>query len=355
MRSIFFSLFFLLSFVNVVAQSTPCLVEAKADTTDMLIGEQTKINVTAKVAVGARVVFPEYAPEEMMVPGLEVVASGKIDTTKTNDGKMWELKREYTVTSFDSALYSIVPEVYLDGDTIKSRSAIGLKVESIPVDTTKLDSFVEPYGCAEEDFTLDWIFVMAVVLLIATLVLMGILLKKFKSKKPLPVQTVIEEVTPPHREALASIEKLKLLPRNTREENETYYSELSAVLRKYLLARYGFDALKMTTSEIVHVLINGQNVGQLNELGEILKTSDMVKFAQYSASLDEGDKNLLQAANYIFQTRNEIDIIPPRTLNIETKENKEIRAQRKKMLKYIILLGIAALLLTAFVVERFIV
>ena len=52
-----------------------------------------------------------------------------------NDGKRMLIKQEYTITSFDSALYYLPPfEVMVNGESYRSK-ALAVKVYSIPVDT----------------------------------------------------------------------------------------------------------------------------------------------------------------------------------------------------------------------------
>ena len=341
--SFFFTMLF--SMWSVMAQKTTCVVDAKVDTADILIGEQANITVTAKVAAGESVTFPTYAAEDVMSEGVEVVKNGKIDTVFIDNGKRWELSRKYIVTSFDSAIYAITPEVYIDGDTIKSRSTIGLKVSSVPVDTTKLDNFVGPYGSVDEEFELNWLFLVSILLFILMAVILIVAIRKFRRNKLLPAQIIVEQILSPHTEALNAIARIRELPRNTREDNENYYTRLSEILRVYLKRRFNVDALNLTTPEIINVLIREQNVALLNELGEILNTSDLVKFAQYSASLNESDKNLLQAADYIHQTNSQTPPVQPKIVSVEPEENVARRVKRKKLKKYIIAAAILAAIL----------
>lgn len=341
-----FLFIFLLFFSAVaIAQNETCIVEATADTADILIGEQVTLTVTAKVGAGEKISFPTYSAEDEIVSGVEVIKNGKIDTLLVNNGKRWELSRKYIVTSFDSALYAITPEVYLNGDTIKSRSTIGLKVSSVPVDTTKLDNFVGPYGSVDEEFELNWLFLVSILLFILMAVILIVAIRKFRRNKLLPPQIIVEQVVSPHAEALNAIAKIRELPRNTKEDSENYYTRLSEILRVYLKRRFNVDALNLTTSEIIGVLIREQNVALLNELGEILNTSDLVKFAQYSASLNESDKNLLQAADYIHQTNSQTPPVQPKIVSVEPEENVARRVKRKKLKKYIIAAAILAAIL----------
>ena len=53
--------------------------------------------------------FPTFNTEEELTPGVEVVANGRTDTLLADGGQRMTLTRRYTITSFDSALYTLPP------------------------------------------------------------------------------------------------------------------------------------------------------------------------------------------------------------------------------------------------------
>ena len=82
---------------------------------------------------------------------------------------------------------------------------------------------------------------------------------------------------------------------------------LTDALRNYIRERYGFNAMEMTSSEIIEHLLNEGNPECLNELREIFITADLVKFAKHSTLINENDANLVAAIEYINQTKIEVD------------------------------------------------
>ena len=130
--------------------SAQTVVEVRAESASMLIGEQVHLQVKCTTRAGAKVTFPTYQPQQEIVPGLEVVENGNIDTLQSASKQVMTLQRSYTVTAFDSALYTIPPfKVNVDGKEYASRGSIGLKVSTVAVDTVHVDKFNGPHDVVE--------------------------------------------------------------------------------------------------------------------------------------------------------------------------------------------------------------
>ena len=118
-------------------------VEARIDSLEMVIGQQTKITLTAKTKEGSQVQFPTFKPQQMITPGVEVVETGPVVTSDVGNG-LCSYQRSYTITSFDGRLYYLPPfEVKVGGKAYKTKS-LALKVLDIPVDTTNVEKFFGP-------------------------------------------------------------------------------------------------------------------------------------------------------------------------------------------------------------------
>ena len=90
----------------------------------------------------------------------------------------------------------------------------------------------------------------------------------------------------------------------------------------------------MTTSEIIeHLQKEGDNQ-MLLELKELFETADLVKFAKYSAQINENDLNLVNAIHFIDNTKMsdmpiEERIVPKLTENDErSKKTTNSNASR---------------------------
>lgn len=93
---------------------------------------------------------------------------------------------------------------------------------------------------------------------------------------------------PPHESAYAALDRL---PKDLSETGmiQAYYSGLADILRHYLRDRFGLNALKMTTDEVIQALrgLRGFSPRDMNLIEELLHESDAAKFARYFPQPEE--------------------------------------------------------------------
>ena len=302
-------LIFLLSMTS--AMQAQVVVEARMDTASILIGEQVQVKLKCSVNANQQVTFPLFQPQQELTKGVEVEACSPIDTVRLNDGKRLELTRRYTITSFDSALYSLPPfQVKVDGKTYMSRGNIGLKVSTVPVDTTHVDRYNGPHGVVDQPFEWTWQGLLLCLLTLVVLCVVIALAVRLSDPKLITRRVVIHPPTPAHVTAIKQIEKIK--SRQQTDDAKQYYMNLTQALRSYIEKRFGFNANEMTTSEIIERLNRENNEEAISELKQVLTTADLVKFAKHTTSLTERDRNLVQAMDYV-QTTKFVPKEPPRT------------------------------------------
>ena len=79
-------LLFYALFICVLSVCSQVSVEVLIDSTQMVVGEQTGMHVTANIKKGQSVVFRQWKPQEMLAPGVEVLSAPVVDTVDTEDG-----------------------------------------------------------------------------------------------------------------------------------------------------------------------------------------------------------------------------------------------------------------------------
>lgn len=326
------------------------IVEARLDTASILVGEQVQLVVRVKTETGRRVVFPVYPAEAEITPGVEVVTNGRVDTTLHNAGKRMELERKYTVTSFDSALYDIKPYAVIDRDTVRSRNSVGLKVGTVNVDTTHVDQFRGPHDVVDSPFrwTARLLLVALGLCLVAALLLCIIV--RLSDKKPVTRLVKVMPPVAPHKQAMAEIERVKALPKNSREEAKEYYMRLTDALRTYIQDRFGLNAREMTTTEIIDRLLHTGDPTALRELREVLEMADLVKFAKYESSLSESDRSVMQAIDFVNTTKpDESQQAQPR-VEVKTLGDTKQRALRRALWVALAVLAVGGTALCAYLI-----
>lgn len=130
----------LLCLVTSVAEAQ-VTVEARIDSVNLFIGEQTDISLDVTFGAKQKLTLPALKKGTELVPNVEVLNVSSPDTTFLNDGKTLEVVQKYTVTAWDSALYYLPPFVVeVDGQRYESKS-LALNVYTVDIDTLHTDRF----------------------------------------------------------------------------------------------------------------------------------------------------------------------------------------------------------------------
>ena len=300
-------------------------VQAKIDPIEMMIGEQAIVTLTVRAQADAKVEWPTFQSRQMLVPGVEVLA------TKTAQADADNQTMTLTLTSFDGNLYHLPPfKVKVNGKELTSAD-LALKVLEVEVDTTQLNKFFGPKDVQDNPFQWsDWspAFWLSVVMLL----LMAIgywLYLRLRDNKPVIAHIKIVKRLLPHQKAMKEIEQIKADKMVTSENPKEYYTKLTDTLRKYIEERYGFSAMEMTSSEIIERLMTTGDQQSLDELRQLFMTADLVKFAKYSTMINENDANLVSAIDFINQTKLENqpteEVQKPQLSEADQRSQKERR------------------------------
>lgn len=314
---------------RVAAQSVT--VDATIDSLQILIGEQAKVKLQVSLDADKRAIFPVYT--DTLVRGVEIVDIAKPDTQLLNGGKRALITQEYTITSFDSALYYLPPmEVIVDNEKYRSKKSLALKVYSVnvPLDPENPEQFFGPKTVMQAPFVWeDWYgFIACAVLLVPFGILLFYLVKRFFDNKPIIRKVKVEPKLPPHRLAMQEIERIKSEKVWQKGNPKEYYTELTDALRTYIKDRFGFNALEMTSTEIIDKLLEIKDKGAISDLRELFQTADLVKFAKHNPLMNENDANLINAIDFINETKEkEEENAKPQPTEITIIEKRSLRTK----------------------------
>jgi hypothetical protein len=338
----FFILIFLMLFgERMSAQSVT--VNADIDSLQIYMGDQANIRLRVALDANKHAVFPVY--QDTLVTGVEIVEAARPDTSYMDNKSRMEITQRYTITSFDPKLYYLPPmQVTVDGEAYSSPS-LALKVYDVPVDTVNVDHYFGPKPVMKPDFVWsDWYGTMGgIVLLIPLIFLLVYLIKRILDNKPIIRKVKVEAKIPPHQLAMQEIERIKSEKSWQKEEPKAYYTELTDTIRTYIKGRFGFNALEMTSSEIIEQLLQNKDKEAIADLQELFRTADLVKFAKHHPLMNENDANLINAIDFINDTKEEPD---PNA----KPEPTEITIVEKRSLRTKVLLGVGILAIVAAVV-----
>lgn len=318
-------------------------VQAKITPIEMLIGEHAQVTLTVEANDDAKVEFPTFQPRQMLVPGVEVIATQQ----SVVDGKQ---TLAIVLTAFDGNLYHLPPfKVKVNGKEYAS-SDLALKVVEVEVDTTKMDQFFGPKDVQDNPFLwADWSLPFWLSVLMLLVMVVGYYLYlRLRDNKPIITHIKIVKRLLPHQKAMKEIEEIKANRMLTTEDSKEYYTKLTDTLRRYIEERYGFSAMEMTSSEIIDRLMSTDQQS-LDELRQLFTTADLVKFAKYSTQINENDANLVSAIDFINQTKQENqpteEVVKPQL----SAEDQRSRKERRVLKSIIGVLVTSAVLLFSYV------
>ena len=333
-------LFFLIYIAIVSSLKANENIDAVIGRTKLKMGDQTDLKVSVATASQTTVEFPSYDSLALIAPGIEVL-SFRDSISRTNS----EHIRIYTITSFDTTVTKIPSiEVTIDNKKVKTKE-LPFKVLSVPIDTTNVEQIFDLKEPMEPAFDVkEWHLPMLLsfITLIVSMILTYIIIR-IKDNKPIIRRIKLNPYIPPHKAAMNEISKMREESLWESDDSKTYYTKLTDILRRYMKGRYGFNAMEMTTDEIIASIEQVNDKEAIKELNELFTTADLVKFAKARPEISENDKNLLNAINYIQNTKKE---------EVAESNQKEvvvvdIRSKKAKHVLYVsIILTFIALSLT---------
>jgi hypothetical protein len=161
-----------------------------------------------------------------------------------------------------------------------------------------------PVPVLHRDLTLVWVLLALLLVLLGAvlaLVVRSWLRRRERAAVPPPPPRPADEL------ALEKLDALRAEDRIATGQFKEFYFALSEIAREYLGRRYGFDALDMTTTEILVCLgrVPGAPVGAERGLDVTawLWSCDLVKFAKYRPSAEEAHAALEEAYRIVAATR----------------------------------------------------
>lgn len=308
------SSFFLILLINLL-ENTALAQKANIsmDNKTILIGDQKSVIIQFAYPIELKFTWPQFA--DSLTSHIEIVSKSKIDTTYSSDKKNLTLSQTIKITSFDSGswtLPSFAFPYHKPNDTtqyISYTDSLLLNVNTVAIDTTKeIKDIKSPY---ESSITFAEILPYLLILLGLIGVVFLIIYYFRRRKKGKPFINMPEKPNiPPHEIALQALENLRLKKLWQSGKVKEYHTELTEILRIYLLQRYAIEAMEMTSDEIMESMkTTNINDTEKNKLKSILLIADLVKFAKEQPLPQEHDLSMNYAKEFIVAAIQKLDTI----------------------------------------------
>ena len=294
-----------------VAEAQIVSATAELDSSLLFIGGQMKLTLEVSQPKNIRVAFPNYT--DTIIAPIEIVGMPKTDTTY-NEASI-NIKRVYTITSFDSGLHYISPIEfqYMDGEMLKKVETRGLALNVInpfvEVDPQKgVFDIKQPFNLPFSMIELGrFFFWLSLFFLLQAIVGIGWVIWSRRDK---PIKSIFIKEKPkelPHVVALRELDQVKNEKLWQKGQVKEFHSKITDILRKYMEERYGFNAMEQTSFEILQELkkIELPDSKLLEKMEKTFTTADLAKFAKYEPLPDENDLSLISSFFFVNQTKEE--------------------------------------------------
>lgn len=309
------------------AQNT--LLDVKVDSAAILIGEQTVLHLTVTADKNKEVQL--VIPRDTLMAGVEVLDIPKADTTEIDNDRLL-IKQDLLVTSFDSSLYLLPPFKVIDGkDTVYSNQ-VALKVSTVPVNTDKPEEFFDIKNVWKPPFVLAdyYPIIFGVLLALFLICVIAYVIKRLRNRQSLIPFKKPEPKLPPHEQAVKELDEIKQQKLWQQGRSKEYFTMITDTLRRYIVERFGINAMEMTSGEILDIIRKTPDASSVyDNLQQILLLSDFVKFAKMNPLPDENDLSMTNAYLFVDKTKQEVVEVAPE----EQKEEKPVETNDTTVIK----------------------
>ena len=272
-----------------------------------LIGDQFRYGFHLKdVAEGTRFALPDFSKGFM--DSVEIVSPFRTDTVKTYGGKngpkSYDIDVSMVITSFDEGKYDLLPLSLVRASGVDRVDTLVFEPKTLDILTMPVDTATYQIHDIKGQirYPLKASELVPYIAGVIFLALVAFLIWKFVSARRRK-KGESQHSDPPYLVALRKLEKYRDGKYWAPEKQKAYYSGVTDALREYIDARYGIDAMEMTTAEIFKDLKSaGVSADLYEEMKTLFETADFVKFAKASASDEENAAAVPTAVRFVTAT-----------------------------------------------------
>ncbi|HBF32990.1 TPA: hypothetical protein DDW35_00365 [Candidatus Sumerlaeota bacterium] len=307
-------------FVSFASAAEPT-AELALTPAEIFPGEPIQARLTVRHLAEVRV-YPFLPPKKM--GEFELLGTSKSPETKTTKDGQKEDVFTFKITCFEVGDHTIppleisystasdksttLPSIKTAGQHVTIKSAVeALKQKNAQPGATPVsdESLLRPVpppmemALDKRPIIIGLSIALAVVLLA---ILAYFLFKRFKNR--LRPAAPPPPPLPPDEEALTALSNLEREEACAPATVKEFYTTLSEITRRYLGRRYRFDALEMTTEELLREARSiGWDAPLLRTLAEAAAESDSVKFAKMEPGQSSRHAALERARQLVLDTR----------------------------------------------------
>ncbi len=271
------------------------------DTTSVSIGDIARFQVWAMGAGERKIDFPLMEIDDSNV---NVSEGTEIEGEFAGDKGI-----EFQITFWDTGSFVIPPYAVQVLNAEEDQVEYTIATDSVEVTVQSLISEAEPVlrdikPPVSIPTIIPWEIIFSFLgIALSVVALIWMWRKRVQAENEDKPQIIVPS-KPPYEVAMEKLDRLRNQSTCTSNEVKIYYADLSYLLREYLEHQYFVRAIEMTTSEIEdarHLIPADQE--KLDLVLEMLKRSDLAKFARYRPDISDCKKDLNVIGDYLKTTR----------------------------------------------------
>jgi hypothetical protein len=287
-------------FATVVASSSAQLKTAVSEVTTRTETAPDSVTIGQRFHIKYHFVFNPDSLRPLTPKKLNAGTCRTMSVAYTETSQDKQIERIADVTfiplSIDS---SVVPANKFDflaanGDTIRAwTDDVRVPIKRIAANAKDLNPLKEQWK-APPNYLLWGAIALAVLIAVGALIWW---IRKRRSRGAVEAPAVR---LPPEVIALAELERIAALGLPARGDFKQHYTLVTDVVRHYVEARYGVEAMDRTTYELMDALEHHRV--RVEGLETLLKEADLVKFAKFAPSADSATVALNHAREIVIHT-----------------------------------------------------
>ncbi len=279
----------------------------------IFIGDTASLNIQLGVDKVEKVELPALGDSLNKYIEINEV---KIDSSQRGRNKMYAIN--VTITAFEPGDFLVNSIPFMISDKLYQTESFQLKVKNVELNP----DIKEPYPIKPimKEHVSWWEknrknILYGALILLGVLAIAGLLYYFFRKRKKHPYKS--KPLLPPYEEAKENLKKLDKQNYLSKEEYDTYYTDLSYILRRYLSRRFEFPGMALLSSDFANYLEQKEILlpKETHELRQFLEDADRAKFAKEHPNLE-------QTQTYRKWVEGLIDKTKPLLENVVDKEHE---------------------------------
>lgn len=280
-------------------------LSVQLDSAHLLMGKATTLHLSLTGPRNDNAIL--VVPQDTFNTKVEVLKILKADTIDHGNGR-WEINQDILLQSFDSGDYRLAPVYYISGNDTVTSNRLVLRVYPVMADSLTLNDFADISDVNRKwsdylpDFLVDyWGWIILFIIIVAAGVAAYIYYGK---RKKSPEEKASAPLLSPYDQAMTDLAAVR--SRNLCENGmeKEYYSEITEILRTYLMRRFGINAMEMTSSQILKALRDNPDTRLPKKyMDQVLEIADFVKFAKVRPLPADNVKTYENAVSFVEDTK----------------------------------------------------